>query len=180
MTTPYSNPPGVEPSGYIAALLDLLGDRDPVTLLAATPEELRRAYEAVPDSELRRPEAPGKWSLLEVAAHLADSELAYSWRLRLALAQDRPTLTGYDQDAWAAHLGYAGADLEDALQRFEVLRAANLRLLRRLDADGWERVAVHAEQGEETVRHMAKLHAAHDLVHLRQIERIRRAVGALS
>jgi uncharacterized damage-inducible protein DinB len=172
MTTVFSNRPGSDQDAYIAAVLGLVGERDPVEVLAATPRELRRVLEPVPEEELRRPEAPGKWSLLQVAAHLADSEVAYAWRLRLILAQDRPPLTGYDQDAWAERLGYAQADLGESLALFEALRASNLRLLRRLAPEDWDRVAVHAERGEESVRHMAKLYAGHDVLHLRQIERI--------
>lgn len=177
MTTPFSNRPGADQGAYITGLLELLGERDPLDVLSATSGELRRSLEGVPASELRRPEAPGKWSRLQVAAHLADSEVAYAWRLRLILAQHRPPLTGYDQDAWAERLGYSEADLGEALELFEALRAANLRLLRRLAPEDWKRVAVHAERGEESVRHMAKLYAGHDLLHLRQIERIRRAVS---
>lgn len=172
MTTVFSNRPGSDQDAYIAAVLSLLADRDPLEVLAATPGELRRLLEPVPEEALSRPEAPGKWSLLQVAAHLADSEVAYAWRLRLILAQDRPPLTGYDQDAWAERLGYAEANLAECLALFETLRASNLRLLRRLDPEDWERVAVHAERGEESVRHMAKLYAGHDLLHLRQIDRI--------
>jgi hypothetical protein len=36
-------------------------------------------------------------------------------------------------------------------------------------------VAVHEERGEESVEHMARLYAGHDLVHLRQLRRIRDA-----
>jgi len=177
VATQYSNLSGTDPTAYIQSLLDLLGERDPVAVLAATPGELRRVVEPVPEADLRKPEAPGKWSLVEVAAHLADAEVVYSWRLRLALAEERPTLTGYDQNAWAARFGYAEADLAEVLGRFDALRAANLQLLRAAAPADWERIAVHAERGDESVRHTAKLYAAHDLVHLRQVERIRKAIG---
>lgn len=150
-----------------------MDERDPLEVLAATPGALRRVLAPLSEAELRRPEAPGKWSLLQVAAHLADSEIAYAWRLRLVLAQDRPPLTGYDQDAWEERLGYGETALADVLELFEALRASNLRLLRRLAPEDWDRVAVHAERGEESVRHMARLYAGHDLLHLRQIARIR-------
>lgn len=173
MTTPFSNHPGADQEAYVAAVLGLVGDSDPMDALAATPSALRRLVESLPDGALRRAEAPGKWSILEVAAHLADSEIAWSWRLRLTLAQDRPPLSGYDQDAWADRLGYAEADPSQVLGLFETLRQANFSLLRRLSPEDWERVAVHAERGEESVRHMVRLYAGHDLLHLRQAERIR-------
>jgi hypothetical protein len=49
-------------------------------------------------------------------------------------------------------------------------------LLARLAESDWDRVAVHAERGEESVRHMVRLYAGHDLVHRRQIDRIRSAL----
>src|SRR5215831_989771 len=86
---------------YTAAILDLLGDRDPRAVLSATPDALQRAVGRLSADELRAPEAPGKWSIIQVVRHLADSEIVWGWRLRLVLSQDRPPITGYDQDAWA-------------------------------------------------------------------------------
>lgn len=96
----------------------------------------------------------------------------------MVLAHDRPQLTGYDQDRWAERLRYDQADAAQAVQEFGVLRSANLRLLEGAPAEDLRRVGVHSERGEESVAHMIRLYAGHDLLHLRQIERIRRAVVA--
>jgi DinB superfamily len=85
-------------------------------------------------------------------------------------------LTGYDQDLWAERLGYDEADADRALQDFGVLRRTNLRLLARASGEDLKRVGVHAERGEESVEHMIRLYAGHDLLHLQQLVRIRRAV----
>ena len=94
----------------------------------------------------------------------------------MVLAHDRPTITGYDQDLWAARLRYDEADPEQAIHEFSVLRQANLRLLARASASDLMRVGVHAERGEESVAHMIRLYAGHDVLHLRQIERVRQAI----
>ena len=122
------------------------------------------------------PEAPGKWSIRDVVQHLADSELVGGFRLRLVLAQDRPQLTGYDQDLWADRLGYHNVNLHDALEQFTVLRRANLRLWERVGPAELMRAGLHSERGEESLEHLRKLYAAHDLLHLRQLERIRTTV----
>ena len=134
------------------------------------------AVRGLGEAALRRPEKPGKWSVLQVVQHLADSDLVWAYRVRRILADDRPTISGYDQDLWAERLRYADARLEDALEQFAAVRRANLRLLRALEPDQWSRVGIHSERGEESVAHLTKLYAAHDLVHLRQIARIRAAV----
>ena len=163
---------------YTAAILDLLGDRPPLDVLRATPGAVRAAVAGLSEAQLSAREAPGKWSTRHVVRHLADSEIVWGWRLRLVLAQDRPPLTGYDQDLWADRLRYRDARLADSLATFAALRTANLRLVRSTSAADMQRVGVHTERGEESVAHMLKLYAAHDLVHLRQIERIKKAVGA--
>lgn len=164
-----------EIDGYVQALLGLLGEEEPLVVLERFLEEIRRTIAGLSDEQLRTPEAPGKWSIAEVLQHLADAELVWAVRLRMTLGDDAPRLTGYDQDAWADRLRYRDASPHDALALLEVLRAANLRLLRSLTAQEWQRVAVHEERGEESVEHMVRLYAGHDLVHRRQLERIRSA-----
>ena len=93
--------------------------------------------------------------------------------MRLILAQDRPVLTGYDQDQWADRLHYADADPAQALETLHVLRRGNLALIDRATPDDLKRVGVHAERGEESAGYLIGLYAGHDLLHLRQIERIR-------
>lgn len=170
-----SSDPPADRAAYAGAILELLGRRDPLVVLRETPATLERAVAGVSDDALRRAEAPGKWSIVQVLQHFADSDLVWAWRLRLILAHDRPTITGYDQDLWADRLHYADADPRDALQMFSMLRGANVRLLERATADDMARVGVHSERGEESVGHLCRLYAGHDLLHLNQIARIRAA-----
>jgi len=165
---------------YTRAIIELLGSRDPMEVLRDTPRALRRAIEGCSAAQLGAPEAPGKWSVAQVLQHLADSELVWGFRLRMVLAADRPALTGYDQDRWAERFHYEEADAAEALDQFTILRRANLRMLDRMTPADLERVGLHSERGEESVAHMIQLDAGHDLLHLRQIERIRRAIGSTS
>lgn len=165
-------------SRYAAGLFEVLGDRDPVAVLQSTPAALAQATAGLTDAQLRTPEAQGKWSVIEVAQHFADSELVGSFRFRMILAHDRPELPGYDQDDWVKQLGYRHVKLADAIGDFTVLRQANLRLFEQLAAGQLDRVMLHSERGEESLGYMRRMYAGHDLVHLRQIARIRRAIGA--
>jgi len=172
-----SNGAAEHAAAYISAVLELLGDRDPLDVLRDTPSALRRALDGLPETKLRQPERAGKWSIGQVLQHLADSDIVWAWRMRLILAQDRPTLTGYDQDLWATRLRYDEADPNEALELFDLLRRSNLRLIERATPEDLARVGVHAERGEESLDHLRRLYAGHDLLHLRQIERIRQAVA---
>jgi hypothetical protein len=166
-----------EAKAYVTALIELLGDRDPLEVLRATEPALRERVADLTNAHTGRPEAPGKWSIRQVIQHLADSDLVWGWRVRLVLAQDRPPLTGYDQDRWAERLRYQDSRVTDALDEFGVLRRSNVRLIERATPEDLARVGVHAERGEESVSRMIQLYAGHDLLHLRQIDRIRTALG---
>lgn len=146
-------------------------------VLQDTPVALRKALAGLSEVQMAEPEAKGKWSIRQVVQHLADSELVWGYRLRMVLAEDRPPLTGYDQDLWAQRLRYDKTNVENALGDFAVLRRANLRLLESASGDDFKRVGVHAERGEENVGHMIGLYAGHDLLHLRQLDRIRGIVA---
>ncbi len=167
---------GADPA-YREALLSRLGDADPVVELSALFERLPAALEGLDEAALVEPEAPGKWSILQVVQHLADTELVQGMRMRRILAEDRPDLEPMDQDEWAAALWSPDAGLEDALDPLRALRLANLRLVTAIPDAALDREAVHPERGVESLRTVLRLVAAHDLVHLDQIRRIRAAIG---
>jgi hypothetical protein len=163
---------------YVAAILAALGSRDAMEVLAETPSVLRTAVAGLTSEQDGTPERPGKWSVRQVVQHLADSDLVGGFRFRMVLAHESPELPGYDQDLFAERLRYQDTDLATALDDFEFLRNLNLRLLRRATPEDMKRVMRHAERGDEPLGHMIKLYAGHDVVHLRQIARIRQAIGA--
>lgn len=174
--TRLSNPAGdaaEDADAYVARLLELLGDRDPLEVQGELVPWLRAEVAGLPDELLRRPERPGKWSIMEVVRHLADSELVYRYRMRMCVAQPESAIAAYDQDRWAEGLRYAEESLEGALRELEALREANLAWLRGLSDEELDRGGFHAERGRESVRDIVALLAAHDLVHRRQILRIR-------
>ena len=163
---------------YVAGLMAALGSRDPMQVLADMPDALRQAVAGLSSEQERTPEAAGKWSVKQVVQHLADAELVGGFRYRMILTHDSPTLPGYDQDLWAERLHYQDSDLPTALDDFANLRKANLRLLRAATPADMQRSARHAERGEESLEKMIRMFAGHDTVHLRQIARIRKAIGA--
>jgi hypothetical protein len=162
---------------YIASLFAALGSREPLGVLREGPQSLRNAVAGLAPSQLRTPEREGKWSVLQVVQHLADSELVGGFRFRMVLAHDGPALPGYDQDLWADRLRYNESDIETALTDFATLRRGNMRLLERATPADRQRVMRHSERGDETLDKMIHTYAGHDLVHLRQIARIRAAIG---
>jgi hypothetical protein len=175
----FSNPAGgaaAAASTYVRALLDVLGPRDPLAVMRELLPWLEDRVRGIPESALRQPEAPGKWSAIEVIQHLADSDMVAGYRIRMVLSADRPQLQGYDQDRWAREFCYREVSLDQALGQLRGLRMANLCLWGGLTTTQLERVGLHSERGAESAGFLLQLMAAHDLVHRRQIDRI---LGAL-
>ncbi len=166
-------PGSVVPQRY----LDAIGSRDPFESQRDAPARVARLLEGLSEAELTRRPAPGKWSLRDVIGHLADGEVVVGARLRFIGAHDRPPLMGYDQDAFVENLGTENARTEDLLRTFAFARGANLELLARLPEKAYDRVGLHAERGEESIRTIVVMCAGHDLVHEEQILRIREQIG---
>ena len=163
---------------YTEAVLELLGERDPLEVMSGHVAWLKKAIRGLTPEQIRTRESPRKWSILEVLGHLSDTELVYRYRLRLIVAEPGCRIVGYDQDAWAKRLRYQDQQVGDLLKEIEVLRGATLRWLRTLSDTELDRAGQHDERGEETVRHIMKMVAGHDLLHRAQIERIREVVAA--
>jgi DinB superfamily len=160
---------------YRNRVLSYLGDEEPIGVQQATPSQLeRRLRDVAPEELIRRP-APEKWSIAEIVAHLADAELAMGWRLRNMLANPGVALTWWDEAVWAERLGYAQQEASLSAGVFRALRESNLRLLESVPRARWvECYGVHEVRGRQTVEEFVRLEAAHDLNHLRQIDRILR------
>ena len=148
----------------------------PLTVLAATPGKLARLVRRLSRAQLRKSPEPGKWSIGEILAHLAEAEIVIGWRLRNMISASGTTIQAYDQDAWAADRGYSRMDYRSSLEIFRVLRAFNLTMLKSLKPEMLECYGLHSERGKETVAHTMRMAAGHDLNHLRQVERIAREV----
>jgi hypothetical protein len=163
---------GETPQQYTTRILSNVADRDPWEVLASTASRLRQLVDGRPDHALGRRPAPGRWSAGEILAHLADCEVVMGWRLRSILATSGAALQPFDQDRWAEALRYQSAPAAESLDLFEVSRRSNVRLFRMADPTMMENFGLHQERGRETVAHLVRLMAGHDVNHLRQIEEL--------
>jgi hypothetical protein len=117
--------------------------------------------------------ASGKWSIRQIVAHLADSELVGAQRFRQVIAEDNPALGAFDQDAWARNLDYARKQPKQSLESFRRVRAENYELLKSLPESAFERTGVHSERGAVTLRQLLDTYAEHAESHARQMQAIR-------
>ena len=137
--------------------------------MRAMPVVLRRLVRDLDDAAVRRRPAAGEWAIVEVVAHLADTDERVLGRLRRMLHEDRPALAAYDPAALAEERGYLGMSLEAELDRFAALREEQVSLLDGLPDDDWSRIGLHTEHGPITIQQLTAHTAGEDMDHLAQI-----------
>jgi hypothetical protein len=160
------------PQQYTQRILNNIEGQDPLRIQKAAPRKLASLIRSKTKKQLARRPAPGKWSVAEIVAHLADAEVVVSWRLRQILAGSGVPLQAYDQDVWATTFDYGHHDTKQSLERYRILRESNLTLLKRVPKKLWDNYGVHQERGNESIAHIVHMMAGHDVNHLRQVESI--------
>jgi hypothetical protein len=160
------------PQEYIQRILGHVAGQEPLKVQAGTAKKLERLIRGVPASRLRKRPAPEKWSVCEILAHLAETEIVTGWRMRQILGAPGTPIQAFDQDSWAAAGHYEKRDPRKSAEQFRVLREANLSLLKSLAPEQWKHHGMHAERGVETIEHIVRMMAGHDVNHTKQVERI--------
>jgi hypothetical protein len=160
---------------YRQRILRYLNGRDPIKMQAAAPAKLAKLLKGISPARSRKRPAPGKWSIMEIVAHLADAELVGGYRIRAILGAPGCQVIGFDQDVWVTALHYDKRNLGKSFAQYRALRDANLGLLKTLTPEQWKHHGVHNERGAETIDTIVRMFAGHDLNHFQQIERIRTA-----
>ena len=162
------------PQQYTQRILDHMKGKRGVAVQAATAKRLGRLIKGVSMTKLRKRPAPDKWSVSDIIAHLADGEIVGGFRIRFILGAPGAPLVAYDQDSWVSSGHYEKRDPRKSLELFRVLREANLALLKSLAPAQWKICGMHSERGQESIEHIVRMFAGHDLNHLQQIETILR------
>jgi hypothetical protein len=164
---------------------EFIGSADPFPILGNTPGRILEIVSTLTPEQIRvHPDSvavrsgtsmPGKWSIHQIVAHLADTELVCHTRVRMILFEDAPTLVAYDQDRWVNGWQRENESFEATLERFRVLRESTIRLFRGTPELDLRRYGTHTERGVQTAGDYMIILAGHDINHLSQIEAIRAA-----
>ena len=148
---------------YAAAL----GDRDVLASLSSTPTEYATIVTTLTPAEFDRRSAPGKWSIAEQMRHLAQTEMAFGVRVRMALTTPQYVVQPFDQDAWMAREPVVAG--REAFEIYAAIRRLNLPLFKSLSIEDRARAFTHPEYGPISVWWVVQTLAGHELHHLSQI-----------
>ena len=116
------------PQQYTQRIIAHTDNKEPLQVQQTTAKKLSTLIRKLNKKQLTRRPAPGKWSIAEILAHLADTELAGGWRMRMILTQNGTPVQAFDQDAWANTFNYIRRDSKSSLETFRLLRENNLAL----------------------------------------------------
>ena len=108
----------------------------------------------------------GCWSIREHLVHIADSEANSYVRCRRFIAEPGQPLMAYDENGWAATLGYADHDPADAIELFRLLRRQTYALIKSLPESAWANTCYHPENGDMTLNDWLAVYEAHVPEHL--------------
>jgi hypothetical protein len=117
--------------------------------------------------------APGKWSIRQLVAHLADTELVFASRFRQIIAEDTPPIMAFNQDQWATNLDYARRKPKQSLETLRRLRAENYELLKELPAAAFDRTGNHSKDGPIAMHTLLERLTNHVEKHAQQMQAIR-------
>lgn len=152
-------------------------DQDLIDRYAAGPATLRGAVAGLGHDNLTAFPIPGTWSILQIVAHLLDSDLIAVHRMKRIIAEENPLLIGYDESAFARALSYHGEPPGELLDAFALNRAQMARILRALPAEAAGRRGVHNERGVVRLGELVGDYIEHLEHHLRFVRRKRELLG---
>jgi DinB superfamily len=147
-----------------------LDGRDPLTAIRDTCARIRALAGEWAPVDFERSYAPGKWSARQILTHLAQSEVALSYRVRMALTTPGYVAQAFDQDRWmSCEPATSGPD---ALDAFLGLAAMNAALFDHLTPVDRGMTLSHPEYGSLTVDWVIHQIAGHQIHHCKQLETI--------
>ena len=163
----FQRPETVTPELRVAAIAEI----------AAMPAALTKALEGLDREQLDTPYREGGWTVRQLVHHIADSHMNAFVRTRLALTEDWPTITAYDEKAWAMLHDSTAAPAGWSVGLIESLHARWVLLLESLTEEQWKRGFKHPERGASALDLTTLLYAWHSRHHVAHITKLRERMG---
>jgi len=145
--------------------------------IAAAPQRMRSAVAGLTESQLDTPYRDGGWTVRQVVHHVPDSHMNAYIRTKLAVAENHPRITAYNQDDWVKFADAHKAPIAPSLALLENLHVRWVQFLRSLPESAFERTLDHPENGTMSVAKVVFLYKWHGAHHTAHITSLRRRQG---
>jgi hypothetical protein len=151
--------------------------RGAIDHIAACPKAMRAAVTGLSDAQLDTPYRDGGWTVRQVVHHVPDSHMNSYIRCKLAVAEDHPRITAYNQDDWVKFADAEKAPIGSSLALLEALHDRWVTFLRSLPESAFARTIVHPENGVMSLATVVFLYSWHSRHHVAHITSLRARKG---
>lgn len=119
---------------------------------------------------------PGKWSILEVAAHLCDEEV-FDFRTRVDMTLHNPDAPWpkINPQGWVTERAYNEQNPAEVLSRYLDEREQSITFLSEITNPDWTLSYDHPELGRLTAGDLLASWLDHDYLHIRQLSMLHHA-----
>jgi uncharacterized damage-inducible protein DinB len=148
-----------------------------VDAIEAHPANMRAAVAGLDDAQLDTPYRDGGWTVRQVVHHVVDSHLNSYIRFKLAVTEDHPRITTYDQEAWANLPDARSAPVETSLAILDTFHPRWVAFLRDLPDEAFARTIDHPELGDVSVDLLLEVYGWHCPHHEGHITGLREREG---
>lgn len=157
------HPDSTEYAAFYAGYVQLVAE-EPLAALESQGRKTQVLLAGLTDAQAGHWYAEGKWTVRDVAGHMADVERVMSYRaLRIARGDATP-LPGFDENTYVDVAGADRRPIGELAAELAAVRSATLALFRGLDAAAWRRRSV-VNGNPVSVRALAHIIAGHERHH---------------
>jgi len=162
------------PIGRISPIENTTNAREEcIRAISVLPTRLCAAVAGFKDAQLDTPYRDGGWTVRQVVHHLADSHANSVIRFKLALTEDWPTITPYDENAWAQLADSKSLPIDSSLSFITAMHERWVALLESMSEADFERGYVHPERGRQNLLTALGIYAWHGRHHTAHITTLR-------
>ncbi|RNB69627.1 YfiT family bacillithiol transferase [Brevibacillus panacihumi] len=144
-----------------------------IAVLEAAPVKLSEAVSDLTNEQLDTPYRPDGWTVRQVVHHLADANLNFFFRTKLALTETEPVVKPFDEEGWAELPDSKVLPIDASLALIEQLNRRLVFLLRSTPVADFARTYRHPVNGVWTLDAALSFAAWHNLHHTAHITTLR-------
>ena len=152
-------------------------DRSLIEQYAQGAGRVSQAIAGLSAGDFLKTPVPGTWSIGQIVLHLMDSDLIASDRMKRVIAEENPTIIGYDESAFAPKLMYDKLDPIAAAEIFRMNRDMTAVILRNLPESAFSRAGMHNQSGRKTLADFLHTYVEHLEHHLGFVRKKRQLIG---